>query len=309
MRLAFVGQGIYFRQCALEAETDSVVPDYIDFRQGDDAARMLAEVRSFDPDVLIAFRPEIVPAGAFSTLRAVTLGFLTEPLPRNSGRSHPDLQQRLRYLEAIDAGNFDRVISFDPLVAGTVQKLVPVWRSLPIPVADSMYSDSERPARAPRVLFIGRSTPHREAFLEPLKRRHRIVHFAHGLGGEQLAHFMSVCDVGLNLHNEPYPSFENRVCLSLAAGQLVISEPLSPTHELEPGRDFIEVRSPEELERLVAALELDEAQFGDVRAAGRAAAERFRASAVYPTLVRDALADVADRGGRSSHPEPALAQR
>jgi hypothetical protein len=47
--LAFVGQGIYFRQCALEAEVDGVVPDYIDFRQGDDAARMLAEVRSFDP--------------------------------------------------------------------------------------------------------------------------------------------------------------------------------------------------------------------------------------------------------------------
>ena len=30
-------------------------------------------------------------------------------------------------------------------------------------------------------------------------------------------------DVGINLHNEPYPSFENRVCLHLAAGHLVVS--------------------------------------------------------------------------------------
>ena len=51
-------------------------------------------------------------------------------------------------------------------------------------------------------------------------------------------------DVGINVHNEPYPSFENRVCLHLAAGHLVLSEPLSPTHGLEPGIDYLEVGTP-----------------------------------------------------------------
>ena len=34
--------------------------------------------------------------------------------------------------------------------------------------------------------------------------------------------------IAVNLHNNPYPSFENRVCIALAAGHLVISESLSP---------------------------------------------------------------------------------
>ncbi len=41
--------------------------------------------------------------------------------------------------------------------------------------------------------------------------------------------------VGINLHNEPYLPFENRVSLHLAAGHLVLSEPLDPLHG--PGRD------------------------------------------------------------------------
>lgn len=44
----------------------------------------------------------------------------------------------------------------------------------------------------------------------------------------------------MNIHNEPYPTFENRVFLHLAAGQLVISEPLDPGHGLEAGHDYLE---------------------------------------------------------------------
>ena len=56
-------------------------------------------------------------------------------------------------------------------------------------------------------------------------------------------------DVAINVHNEPYPSFENRVCLHLAAGHLVLSEPLSPTHGLEPGIDYVEFHRPQQLAR------------------------------------------------------------
>ena len=35
-----------------------------------------------------------------------------------------------------DAANFDRIVSFDPLVAPAADPIVRVWRSFPIPVSE-----------------------------------------------------------------------------------------------------------------------------------------------------------------------------
>lgn len=296
LRVAFVGQSVYFRQCALELESDGVVPSFIDFRAAAAAQPLLEALHKLDPDVVLVFRPEIVPEGLFDSLRAVTIGYLTEPLPRVDGHEHPDLKERMWWLEQVDAGNFDRVISFDPLIAQSAERVLPVWRSLPIPVADSLFMDVRPMAAPPRLLFVGRSTEHREALLAPVKRAHPIVHVGHGLFGGQLLRLMQRSDVQLNLHNNPYPSFENRVCIALAAGHLVISEPLSPEHELTAGVDYMLVGSPQELLEVVDRVASDGRSFVEVQHAGRAQAERFRASSVYPGLLRDALADVAASG-------------
>jgi hypothetical protein len=149
-------------------------------------------------------------------------------------------------------------------------------------------------------LFVGRPTAHREELLEPIKAAHPIVHIGHGLYGERLVRFFERADVQLNLHNNPYPTFENRVCLALAAAHLVISEPLSPDHELEAGRHYLLAENAGQLSELMAQLGRDVHAYADVQAAGRSAAERFRASATYPQLVRDALEDVRVNGGRRS---------
>jgi hypothetical protein len=171
-----------------------------------------------------------------------------------------------------------------------------VWRSLPIPVADEIFREVGPRADPPRLLFVGRSTEHREALLGPVKARHRIVHIGHGLFGATLERFLADADVQFNLHNNPYPTFENRVCLALAAGHLVISEPLSPEHDLAPGRDFLQVGTPAELSALVDEIVAAPGAYADVQRAGRAQAERFRASTVFPELVSDARADVAAHG-------------
>lgn len=297
MRVAFVGQSVFFAQCSLEAPADGLEPFFVDFRSAAAPEPMLTRLRELDPDVVVAFRPEIVPKGAFDTLRAHTIGYLTEPLPRGGGGDeHPDLQARLRWLKDVDPGNFDRIVSFDPLIADTAGGVLPVWRSLPIPVADSLYADMRERGRPVRLLFVGRSTEHREELLEPVKARHPIVHVGHGLHGQRLIRFMDRADVQLNLHNNPYPSFENRVCIALAAGHLVISEPLSPRHELEPGRDYLEFEDAEQLAGYLGELERDPDAHLDVQRAGRGQAERFRASRVYPRLLRDAVADIAAGG-------------
>lgn len=296
MRVAFVGQSVFFAQCSLEREADGVEPCFVDFRSAAPPEPMLARLRELDPDVVLVFRPEIVPKGAFDGLRAHTIGYLTEPLPRSSADKHPDLLARLRWLKEVDPGNFDRIVSFDPLIAQTAAGVLPVWRSLPIPVADSLFADVRERARPIRLLFVGRSTKHREALLQPVKQRYPIVHIGHGLFGERLTHFMERADVQLNLHNNPYPSFENRVCIALAAGHLVLSEPLSPRHELEPGRDYLEFEDAERLAGYVEELRRDPGAYLDVQRAGREQAEAFRASRVYPALLRDAIADVEANG-------------
>lgn len=296
-RVAFVGQRIYFEQCSLSRPAGGLEPTFIDFRQGATTGPLVDHLRAFDPDVVLVFRPEIIPAGLFHELRATTIGYLTEPLPRDGRRAaHDDLWDRLGWLREVDPGNFDRIVSFDPLIADTASTLLPVWRSLPIPVADEMFMDVRPRSTPPRLLFVGRSTKHREAMLAPVKARHPIVHVGHGLFGSPLMRFLAATDVQLNLHNNPYPTFENRVCTALAAGHLVISEPLSPTHGLEAGRELLEARTPEAVGALVDALGADPTAHGDIQRAGRAAAERFRASTVYPGLISDALADVRAAG-------------
>src|SRR4051812_12683508 len=291
-RLAFVGQRTFFEACALGDERRDLRTAFFEFRKGGDADHLLTELRAFAPHVVVVFRPEIIPAGCFRDLRAARLGWLTEPIPRGTTSAHPDQKRRLWELEQVDPANFDRVVSFDPLIARTASGVLDVWRSLPLPVADRYYMDV-RPIRGrPRALFVGRSTPHREYFLTPVKHRYDVLHMAFGVDAGHLERLLAEHEVGINLHNEPYPSFENRVPIHLAAGHLVISEPLSPLHGLEPGIDFLELRWPGLLANTLETLARFPGAYHRVRVRGRLKAESFRASRVYPRLVADLLRDI-----------------
>ncbi|MEA2358183.1 MAG: hypothetical protein QOI62_1443 [Solirubrobacteraceae bacterium] len=293
LRLAFVGQSTFFEACALHEDTRRVVTRFIEFREGADAEAMLSTLHDFHPHAVVVFRPEIIPRGAFGDLNAATLGFLTEPIPRTAGRrAHPDLRRRRADLERLDPSNFDRVVSFDPLIVPTADEFMAVWRSLPIPVADRIYADVRRIEGPPRMLFVGRSTPHRESFLAKTKAELDVLHIAFGVAAEELEAVMAEHHVAINVHNEPYPSFENRVCLHLAAGHLVISEPLSPTHGLEPGIDYLEVSAPDDLLRIARNLARFPDAYHRVRVRGRRKAEEYRASTVWPRLVGDLFRDV-----------------
>lgn len=297
LRLAFVGQSTFFRACALEEESPRVRTRFVEFRTGADPDAMVAAVREHRPHAVVVFRPEIVPRGAFADLDVPTLGVLTEPIPRTGGRrAHPDLRRRRADLEQLDPDNVDRLISFDPLIVPTADEFMPVWRSGPLPVADRIYAPVRRIEGAPRMLFVGRSTPHRESFLAKTKSEFDVLHIAFGVAAEELEAVMRDHDVAINVHNEPYPSFENRVCLHLAAGHLVISETLSPTHGLEPGIDYLEVTRNDDLLRIARALSRFPDAYHRVRVRGRRKAEDYRASRVWPRLVGDMLRDLAAFG-------------
>jgi hypothetical protein len=296
LRVAFVGQSTFFRACALEGQLGGSDAAFLEFRGGGDIGGLLRRLDALAPHLVIVFRPEIIPHGAFASLRAATLGFLTEPLPRPRSGPHPDLERRLAELRQVDPDNFDRIVSFDPLIAETASTVLPVWRSLPLPVADRYYRPVESFPEMPRPVFVGRSTEHRERLLTPAKHSYDVLHVAFGVGADELEELLGSTHIGINLHNEPYPSFENRVALHLAAAHLVLSEPLSPTHGLESQLDYVEIVTPADLVNAIEAVRRFPGVYHRVRVRGRAKAESFRASHVYPRLVRDLYADLAAFG-------------
>jgi hypothetical protein len=308
LRLAFVGQSTFFAACVPTLDDDEVVTTFIEFREGFDTRPMRAALDAFAPDAVVLFRPEVVPPGVMADVGAPIVGFLTEPVPRSvGGRHHADLAKRGRDLERLDPANLDRLVSFDPMIVPVAERVFPVWRSLPIPVADRLYADVPAEPAPPRLVFVGRSTPHRESYLQPVKREFDLLHVAFGAGVEELARLMRENDTTVNLHNEPYPSFENRVCLHLAAGHLVITEPLSPTHGLVPGEDIVEIHTPDELLGTLRDVRRDPGRFLAIRRSGRAKAEEYRASAVFPALARDLLDETGGQR-RPSRERSALAR-
>ena len=239
-----------------------------------------------------------MPAGRVRRAAARSPSASSPSRCRGAAARHPDLERRLRELGDVDAGNFDRIVAFDPLIAETAERVLPVWRSVPLPVADRYYRDVRPLTGHPRVgVHRPLDRAPREACSSPAKHEYDVLHLAFGVDADMLERTLDEHDVGINLHNEPYPSFENRVSLHLAAGHLVLSEPLSPSHGLEPAIDYLVVdragRHRRGDRRACAASR------ASTTASACAAAARPRASAPRTSTrgsMRDLLADVATFG-------------
>jgi hypothetical protein len=229
---------------------------------------------------VVVFGPEVVPPGLLDDLDALTLGFSAEPLPHGGSAPAP-----------VAASQFDRIVSVDPRRAAAGDHL-PVWRSLPLPVDDRFYAPVGPWGHPPRPVFVGRATERRERWLIDAKHEFDLLHVASGLHGDGLRDLLARTDVALNVHRGTFPGFEHRIPLHLAAGHLVVSEPLSPRHGLEPGVDLLEVRSPAQLLRCVRGVRAVPRGYDPVRRHGRRSAERFRASRVWPRLIADLVRDV-----------------
>ena len=297
-RVAFVGQQTYFEVCSQLSSNVVVEPSFVEFRAGADADAMRRRLKQIDPHVVVVFRPEIIPAGVLRSVQALTVGYLTEPLPRSDGDPHPDLERRLQDLAMVDPDQFDRVIAFDPNITAAASRYLPVWRAQPLPVADEVFSPSIVSHDSTRALFVGRTTDHRAGWLAAAKHHYDLMHIEHGVFGVDLATLARQYLIAINVHNEPYPSFENRVALHLAVGNLVISETLSPTNGLDPGLDYLSAADADDLVSFLGLIQDDPQHFEWVRARGHLKAEAFRASRVYSRLLLDLLFDVAEFGRR-----------
>ena len=83
--------------------------------------------------------------------------------------------------------------------------------------------------------------------------RFDVIHVAHGLRDEEARILMNRSKLVLNLHNDAYPNFENRVVQALFCARPVVSETLTGD-TLVAGRDYTPADSPDALCRIIGDL-------------------------------------------------------
>ena len=289
MRVTFVGREVEHRPWTLGAPAAGIEPAFVDHRETDAADAVLARVRETEPEVVVALRPDLLPGPALAgETGALTLAVATTDLEVHRERDvwRPTLPQPE---PPPRPEGYDRVLATDPLLA----RAWGAWRSAPLPVDDAYYLPFARSDGVPRVLFLGESTAWRERWLIEPKHHYDLSHYAYGLVGEPLREVLEATNVGVLVRRDnQLAAFSRAVLLHLAAGHLLLTEPLRPTRGLEPGLDHVEVQAPDQLLHHLHQIRRRPGAFDHVRARGRERAELFRASLVWPRIVHDLVADV-----------------
>jgi hypothetical protein len=200
---------------------------------------------------------------------------------------------------------FDAVLHYDAVSESFLRSQgvrLSGYEALPIAAQDD-HAAFDAPKRD--IVFLGRSTPHRDTMLGLLKRDFDVFHIAHGwppLGRERgktsdFSHLLSGFHIALNLHAEPELSWEPRIQLMMAYGALVVSEPISPNPIIRPGIHFLEANGSRELYELCTKILAEPRHFSGIREAGRAAVYRSLAAGTWwPRFIKAAL------GGQYSKP-------
>ena len=253
LRVAFVGPRPDFDACVPHAPVAGIVPSFVDWRDGDDRRELRAALAAAAPHVVVALDAPHLPADTLDDLGAASLGIVAAP---SSGG----------------------VAGYDRLVSTTATPTPDIWRSFPLPVDDRVYAPVRMLGGSSRALFVGASTAYREQLLVKAKHEHDLLHYAHGLWGDAMREVFSNVDIAINVHREGGTAFEHRVLLHLAAGHLLLSEPLAPLQGLEPEVDFIPIARSDELIVVLDQTRDCRELHQRVRRSGRAKAEEYRAS-------------------------------
>ncbi len=278
-RVAFIGSPAWLEACAPPEATDELLPALIESGPGAAVAAALAD---FAPSATVVLDPPNVDAELLRSIPGVSLGVLVGELPTGA--------------EAAGLGTLDRLLSFRPALTGERIANTMVWRAIPPPVSDALYHDVRPLHGPPRVMTIGRATPHREAVLMPAKHHHDVLQLNHGVRGELLRELLSCYDVGIYVAPQRGGGYGQQVGMHLAAGQLLVSDALVPSHGLERDIDYLQIRLDADLVSVLDRLKRFPEMYQRIRVRGRLKAEQFRSSRVFARIVYDLLADVATFG-------------
>ncbi len=279
-RVAFLGARTWLEGCTPPSAACGLIPRRVEL-PGRLEGFAGGELERFCPHVTVVFDPGAVDVELLAALPRPRLGVLVGGVPEGDGGW---------------AGELERIVSFRPALTGARIGPATVWRAIPPPVGDDYFQPVRSLHRAPRAMSIGRSTPHRELILTPAKHHHDLLQLLHGVTGPPLAELLGEYDVGVYAAPREGGGFGLPVGLHLAAGQLLLSEPLSPAHGLERDIDYLQFDSPEGLVWILDRMGRFPEMHQRVRARGRLKAEQFRASRLFARVLYDLHRDLAAFG-------------
>ncbi|MGD0198653.1 MAG: hypothetical protein ABSC56_12210 [Solirubrobacteraceae bacterium] len=285
LRVGFVGS-LNWIESSAPPRGEGFVSKSFPLVTGEDPERGLHELAGFAPHVTVIFDPTQLPHDAFGSLPGLTLGLLVGGLPgEDSDRALVTL---------------DRIASFKPALTGAAVAGSVVWRAIPPPISDALFADVRQMHAPPRVMSIGRATPHRDAMLLGAKHHHTLLELLHGVGGATMARLLGEYDVGVYIAPERGGGFGAQVGMHLAAGQLLLVDNLAPAHGLERDIDYLHVADADALVWMLDRLGRFPEMYQRIRVRGRMKAEQYRSSRLFARVVHDLLADVEAFGGNAS---------
>lgn len=253
-KIAFISQPEYFRFIYEHSLDDFAEVFEFKVRMGL-KSEDFAELVACQADCNFFFRPEFVPDGVLEQLIGYKVALSSEPFPRLiNDRYEYTLDSVNRYLDfrSIRHKPYDYVFHYDAASLPLLRKDgLALSGEFAFPVDTTVYNRQARPLLWD-LFFIGRSTPHREAYFGFLKHHHQFLHICHGIFGAPLVDYLCAAKICLNIHAEDEVSWEPRMQMMLACGVFVISEKITPNPYLRPGIDYVEIASPQELHQAVA---------------------------------------------------------
>ncbi len=172
--------------------------------------------------------------------------------PKFSALARGELQARERYLESLllRAPVSYRFVVSDPSTRDYLAAKGCHTAMSPPPVNLSAVDAEDTHGLCPRIVAFAPGTQYSDLFVGPLSGEVEQLDLDTRVGNGVFSSSTHVVNVGdVFFASFPYP-----VAASLVAGKTLISTALGPLWGLEPGIDFIEVSSPEELARVCESI-------------------------------------------------------
>ena len=149
-------------------------------------------------------------------------------------------------------------------------------------VSDKLFNC--RKSSSSSILMLGSSSRYVDLFLKVVTAEIEVLT---ELPNEIAAarHHLERFSIGVNVGESFQKNFSFGAAVHLVAGHALISEALQPLHGLEPGIDYFEFSSPEELLHILNYVQERPRTLELMRSRGYAKASYFRASLVWPKLL------------------------
>jgi len=156
----------------------------------------------------------------------------------------------------------------------------------PPAISDHLFSEPQRGKLAGKFLIEPDSNTYQEIFLKQLDLPERDIVLLRDTADFQKP-TPSTFRFGLSLGRSLVREFPILAAAHLASGNALISEPLYPLHGLEPGIDYFEISSPNELFHLTRYLARNPHASTMTTYRGRRKADYFRASRVWGEILSE----------------------